>query len=222
MTVEPLQARPCRRDGRARRGRQRRRQADGAATPRGWCLVAPPAWPSSPSCGRSSRSSSSCRQPSTRRARSTPPSCCPPGCRASNFDALFNDPARPYTSWYRELADRRRRRLARVGLPRRVRGVRLLAAAVHRPSAGPARTAAVPDVPGAAGLRRAVHHLRRGRRRPAGARPQQRVRPHALPTSAARWAPTCGCSRATSTRCRASSTRRPRSTEPATPGSSSP
>ena len=62
-----------------------------------------------------------------------------------------------------ELAAHRRRRLAVLGLHRRLCGVRLLPTEVHRPPAGSADTAAAADVPRPARVRGALRHLRDGR-----------------------------------------------------------
>lgn len=84
----------------------------------------------------------------------------PSGFSTKNFTDLFNDRLAPVLDLVQELDDHLVRRGARGGLPRRVRGVRLLAPAVQGPSRRDDVPAADDVLPGAARHRRDVHHLR--------------------------------------------------------------
>jgi len=76
-----------------------------------------------------------------------------------NFDALFSDTARPYLTWYKNSMNHRYFRGSRLGVHRGVCGLRVLQDEVRRPAPWSVRAAVAADVPGAAGLRRAVRDL---------------------------------------------------------------
>ena len=114
--------------GSAARPSRRARRAPGQ-----WRLVAARAWPSSPWSGRCSRSSSSCRRRLNPAGTLNQRAAARPGVSLANFETLFNDAVAALRVLVQELAAHRRRRRAVLGLHRRVRGLRLLPAAVHRP-----------------------------------------------------------------------------------------
>ena len=136
-----------------------------------------------------------------RRHARRPPSCSHPDARRPTSRRAVQRRGAALHVLVQELADHRRRRLARA-----------------RSSSAPARRTPSPGCASPAVARACSHCCccrcsrrcwpssrctspSRDRRRPAGDRPQQRVGPASSLPRRARWAPTCGCSRATSTPC---------------------